>query len=162
MVLRCPYCKSVLKIDETKTRKSKKIRCPKCKKIMKTKEENSIHQKMDSKTIIASKEKVFDENIPENLSIQIKVLDGNEKIFNLKKSKTVFGRSDGDFNINDPNISKKHMVIEVWSRDNIYVRDLSSTNGTFLNGVRIITSKLQNGDLIQIGSTKLQVIIQKA
>jgi predicted Zn finger-like uncharacterized protein len=160
MVVRCPYCKSVLRIDETRA-KSRKIKCPKCKKIMKAKEEVPLLKQADSKTIIANKERVLDENIPQNLNIQVQVLNGEGGVFHLKKSKTVFGRSDGDFNINDPNVSKKHMVIEVWSRDNIYVRDLSSTNGTFLNGTRIITSKLQDGDLLQIGSTKLRVVIKE-
>lgn len=161
MVVRCPYCKSVLKIDDTKARKSKKIRCPKCKKIMKTKEDVPALQKMDSKTIIASKERILDGNIPQNLNIEIQTVDGKKRIFNLKRTRTVFGRSDGDFNINDPNVSKKHMVIEVWSRYNVYVRDLSSTNGTFLNGVRVISSKLKDGDTIKIGSTHLRVLIQE-
>ncbi len=161
MFLRCPCCKSLLRIDETKATKSKKIRCPKCKRIMKPKEGAPAGQGADSKTIIASKEKVLDGDIPENLHIEIKVAGNGEKVFRLKKSRTVFGRSDGDFNIKDPNVSRKHMVIEVWSKDNVYIRDLSSTNGTFLNGVRIISSKLKNGDTIQIGSTRLNVTIQK-
>lgn len=161
MILRCPYCKTILKIDETKAKRSKKVKCPRCKKIMKTKEGPSSQEKIDSKTIIASKERILDENIPQNLKVEIEVLDGKKGIFNLRKRRTVFGRSDGDFNINDPNVSKKHMVIEVWSGDNIYVRDLSSTNGTYLNGVRVISSKLKDGDSIQIGSTHLRVSIQE-
>ncbi len=161
MVLRCPYCKSVLKIDDAKLSRSKKIRCPKCKKIMKSKEDVSAPHTVDSKTIIASKDKILNGNIPEDLHIELHVLDGKKRVFNLKKSRTVFGRTDGDFNIDDPNVSKKHMVIEVWSRDNIYVRDLSSTNGTFLNGVPVISSKLKDGDTIQIGSTHLRVLIQE-
>ncbi len=160
MILRCPYCKSLLRIDERKVIKSKKIRCPKCKRIMKLKDGAPAVQGADSKTIITSKEKVLDGDIPKNLSIEIKVADNERKVFHLKKSRTVFGRADGDFNIKDPNVSKKHMVIEVWSKDNIYIRDLSSTNGTFLNGVRIISSKLKDGDTIQIGSTRLNVTIR--
>lgn len=157
MTVRCPYCKAVVKIGERV--KARHVKCPKCKKIMKIKIAET--RDGDSKTIVASKDKILEGEIPPTLKIQLQEIDGDKRVFELKKRKTVFGRTDGDFNIKDPNISKKHMVIEVWSADNIYVRDLSSTNGTFLNGIQIITSKLKDGDLLQIGSTKLKVIIRQ-
>jgi len=127
---------------------------------MKVKTKSPAGESRDAKTIIASKDKLLDDKIPENLNVVLRLLDGQERIFKLTRTRTIFGRTDGDYNINDPNVSKKHMVIEIWSRDNIYVRDLSSTNGTYLNGTRIITSKLKDGDILQIGSTKLQVVIK--
>lgn len=157
MTVRCPYCKAVVKIGERV--KARHVKCPKCKKIMKIKIAET--RDGDSKTIVTSKDKILEGEIPPTLKIQLQEIDGDKRVFELKKRKTVFGRTDGDFNIKDPNISKKHMVIEVWSADNIYVRDLSSTNGTFLNGIQIITSKLKDGDLLQIGSTKLKVIIRQ-
>lgn len=157
MTVRCPYCKAVVKIGERV--KARHVKCPKCKKIMKIKIAET--RDGDSKTIVASKDKILEGEIPPTLKIQLQEIDGDKRVFELKERKTVFGRTDGDFNIKDPNISKKHMVIEVWSADNIYVRDLSSTNGTFLNGIQIITSKLKDGDLLQIGSTKLKVIIRQ-
>ena len=62
--------------------------------------------------------------------------------------------------LDDPEISKKHAVLEAFSRDNIYIRDLASTNGTFVNGVQVSQRKLIDGDIIRIGSIKLKFYSQ--
>src|SRR4051812_20631800 len=55
---------------------------------------------------------------------------------------------------NDDCVSRKHCVIEV-DRMRVRVRDLGSTNGTHVNGVRITTAELQSGAALSIGSTRL-------
>lgn len=56
----------------------------------------------------------------------------------------------GDILISHPKVSLRHLAIAefqgVWT-----VEDLKSTNGTFLNGARITTSKLSTGDRLQLG-----------
>jgi pSer/pThr/pTyr-binding forkhead associated (FHA) protein len=42
-------------------------------------------------------------------------------------------------------------------RDGVYVHDLGSTNGTYVNGVRIDRSrKLAAGDVVRVGETDLR------
>lgn len=72
------------------------------------------------------------------------------------------GRQQGecDFQINQSNVSRKHAEIKLSGSQGLSVRDLSSTNGTFLNGKKLSTSwnHLNEGDSLSIGSAKLQLL----
>jgi hypothetical protein len=66
------------------------------------------------------------------------------------------GRSeDNDLVINDPLVSRYHAVIEKRGHD-YQIRDLKSTNGTFVGGRRIEERLLEDGDVIQMGDTALR------
>jgi pSer/pThr/pTyr-binding forkhead associated (FHA) protein len=57
----------------------------------------------------------------------------------------------------DAYISGRHARIEVRA-DGVWLVDLNSTNGTFLNGNRLTADRLvRRGDRIQVGSTVLEV-----
>lgn len=68
----------------------------------------------------------------------------------------VLGRKDADIIINDPMVSKHHAAIQNIN-GRILLVDLSSTNGTTLNGESITQSALKQGDRIGIGQTVLVV-----
>lgn len=83
---------------------------------------------------------------------------GESKIYPLKKSKLVIGRSvEADLNLLDPLVSRKHCVIEL--RDNVYVvRNVSTTNPLLLNDQKISEKRLYAGDQLRIGSAALAFI----
>jgi pSer/pThr/pTyr-binding forkhead associated (FHA) protein len=57
---------------------------------------------------------------------------------------------------NDDFASARHVRIEP-RRDGVWVQDLGSTNGTYVNGIRIDRPrKLVLGDLIRVGETELR------
>jgi pSer/pThr/pTyr-binding forkhead associated (FHA) protein len=68
------------------------------------------------------------------------------------------GRLPGNFIvINDPDISRRHCVIErVDGAFSVY--DLGSRNGTKVNGARITRVNLQDGDVITIGTTLITFV----
>ncbi len=77
--------------------------------------------------------------------------------FLFPKGNIIIGRgADADLTIDDDKISRKHAVIEAFSRDQIFISDLASTNGTYINGMRIRSTKLKDGDEIRIGKTRLK------
>lgn len=79
----------------------------------------------------------------------------------LEKGKVVIGRSDeADLKVDDQGVSRKHAMIEIYSRDQFYLSDLASQNGTWLNGMRVRTTRLLHGDLIRLGSTVLKLVVQ--
>ena len=72
---------------------------------------------------------------------------------------TAIGRHpDSAIVINDPDISRRHCVIEK-SGEGFCIHDLGSRNGTKVNGRRVQRQTLSDGDVIRIGSTKLRFYV---
>ena len=65
------------------------------------------------------------------------------------------GRSpDADVFLDDVTVSRNHALL-VRRRDGLYVDDLGSLNGTYVNRRRIESHKLASGDELQVGKYKL-------
>ena len=73
----------------------------------------------------------------------------------------MIGRSeDSQFCLpHDRFFSRHHCIIEI-APPQAFLRDLGSTNGTFVNGLRVDTSYLKHGDRIQGGETVLEVAVE--
>jgi diguanylate cyclase (GGDEF)-like protein len=85
------------------------------------------------------------------------VLAGNNvgEMYKITKSETIIGRgSQADIHVIDDGISRRHAMI-IHRGDEIAVKDLGSTNGTFCNGQRVTEQSLSDGDKIQVGSTTI-------
>ncbi len=70
----------------------------------------------------------------------------------------VIGRAkDAQLVLSDPEVSRRHARLET-QRGTVFLRDLGSSNGTFLNG-RALTSaiELREGDEVDVGTTRLIV-----
>ncbi len=69
-------------------------------------------------------------------------------------------RADNHIRLSDPNVSRKHALLEFIPEKNEYLlTDLQSTNGTYLNDEKIDNSKvLRAGDRIRIGCSVLKVV----
>lgn len=68
---------------------------------------------------------------------------------------TIGRRRSCDLCLLDTGISREHARIEY--RDGIYyIIDLGSTNGTYVNSVRVSVSKIEPGDVIKLGATWLE------
>ena len=68
------------------------------------------------------------------------------------------GRSpNADVSIGDPSISRRHCQFSIDSQGALMVRDLGSTNGIYLDNLRVNKAVLKPGDVVQIGSITLRV-----
>lgn len=77
------------------------------------------------------------------------------KLHALQGGETIIGRSpDVDIFINDARISREHLSIVV-NPQGTELTDLGSTNGTFVNGQRLKTHLLKDGDKVQISSSTI-------
>src|SRR3954447_7652111 len=57
--------------------------------------------------------------------------------------------------LDDPLVSRRHAILEI-QPDGVFVQDLGSRNGVFVNGERAeIRTRLNEGDVIRIGSQDL-------
>lgn len=83
---------------------------------------------------------------------------GTGQIHQITKSRTVIGRSGADFNIEDPEASRQHASVEILGEGAV-LRDLGSTNGTFIELDRIEQEALTNQMEFRIGSHVLMFIV---
>jgi len=66
-----------------------------------------------------------------------------------------FGRrEDNDFQIDDPTVSSVHAEVRV-NGDSIIVRDLGSSNGTFINGEPVKEEPLAIGETLMLGEVEM-------
>lgn len=83
---------------------------------------------------------------------------GKKYEFKLKEGITRIGRSSvADIMITDPSVSRLHCEIEVGS-GGIIVRDLDSSNGTFVDGEQITTAQIHPGQTLQVGAVQMQIV----
>ena len=78
------------------------------------------------------------------------------KMFKIEDDESTLGRSSkADMHVNDVGISRKHAQLVTWGED-VFIDDLDSANGTYLNGTRVDRrQQLQDGDKITLGSTTI-------
>jgi pSer/pThr/pTyr-binding forkhead associated (FHA) protein len=67
------------------------------------------------------------------------------------------GRSTGaEFIVDAALVSRLHCQLTA-TKDSLQVKDLDSTNGTFVNGQRVTTAELKDGDKLAVGRVELMV-----
>ena len=78
---------------------------------------------------------------------------GTGERFELRKQRVLMGRrSDCDIVLIHPMVSAHHCVLQRNDEDGCwYVKDLGSTNGTWVNGRQVVESQLSPRDVISLG-----------
>ena len=82
------------------------------------------------------------------------MIDGDNagKIYSLDKKTITIGRSDEfDIQLADSSCSRKQAMIKFNDNSKPVLKDLDSTNGTFVNGAKITEINIENGDKILLG-----------
>jgi pSer/pThr/pTyr-binding forkhead associated (FHA) protein len=76
-----------------------------------------------------------------------RILPGNER---------TIGRATGaDFIVDAALVSRVHCRVAALAGGELEIRDLDSTNGTYVNGQRIETARLAPGDKLRVGRVEL-------
>src|SRR5262245_12205413 len=65
----------------------------------------------------------------------------------------------GHLKLDDETVSRMHAIIEVNGPGDVSIIDLGSTKGTFVNGQKVNKAKLQSGDTIVVGETRIELAI---
>ena len=88
--------------------------------------------------------KTITEDIPERT---FRILSGGIR---------TIGRSTGaDFIVDAALVSRVHCRLSAMPNGELEVRDLDSTNGTYVNGARVDTARLASGDKLRVGRVEL-------
>jgi len=78
--------------------------------------------------------------------------------FTIGEDRVSIGRSpDAGVFLDDVTVSRNHALL-VKRRDGLYIDDLGSLNGTYVNRRRIESHRLSDGDEIQVGKYKLSYL----
>ena len=91
------------------------------------------------------------------MSFRLVALEGNQRVELREDAPTLIGRSLGcDLPLTHATVSRRHA--EVMSNgEEVWVRDLGSSNGTLVNGSRITESTLVPGDRVTFGEVEFRL-----
>jgi pSer/pThr/pTyr-binding forkhead associated (FHA) protein len=94
------------------------------------------------------------------MDVQMLVVQGRPrgKCLRFPCGEFVFGRGpECHVRPDSPSVSRQHCLLRV-SAGGVRLRDLGSTNGTLVNGTRVVDEQLlADGDLVQLGPLVLRI-----
>jgi pSer/pThr/pTyr-binding forkhead associated (FHA) protein len=99
----------------------------------------------------------YSDILPMSQRAYLEITGSEEKdgIFELGEGAVVVGRStECDIQLGVQNVSRKHARV-VFQNEEYLIEDLESTNGVFVNGIKVVRCVLRNNDQIEIGGVKL-------
>jgi len=105
----------------------------------------------------------FVTKLAEHLNPRLVAINGSKKgtTFPLTADQITIGReSTSVVSLNHASVSRRHCVIER-EGDNFKIRDLGSSNGTFVNGQPVNDKTLNHADQVRIGSIALLFLIEE-
>jgi len=80
----------------------------------------------------------------------------------ITKDKTTLGRRPyNDIVIDNLAVSGEHAVLQMVGAD-IFIEDLNSTNGTYINGKAVKKQLLQHNDTVEIGKYKIRYMVDES
>ncbi len=98
-------------------------------------------------------------------SLALRFISGKYQghVFPIQAGKEIIIGRSGDLEmvLAEDMVSRRHARIAFQGED-IYIEDLASTNGTFVNGEKIRKARLREGDRVLIGTSILKVIYSEA
>ena len=84
----------------------------------------------------------------------------NGRTHELNVDKTTIGRvEDNTFQLADPSVSSHHCEALLRGSD-VVIKDLNSTNGSFINGEKISESVLKPGQTLRLGQIEIQLLTE--
>jgi pSer/pThr/pTyr-binding forkhead associated (FHA) protein len=99
----------------------------------------------------------FADIVPLSQRAYLEITGSEEKdgIFELGERAVVIGRStECEIQLGVQNVSRKHAAV-LFQNEEYFIEDLESTNGVFVNGIKVVKCVLRNNDQIEIGGVKL-------
>ena len=97
---------------------------------------------------------------PPNLKFEILAPGIPPRVLEMRQDIVRIGKlSSSHLQIQDAAVSRVHAVIEATAQGELFVIDLGSSNGTFVNGQKIAKERLRSGDEMTFGQTRVKVTI---
>jgi predicted Zn finger-like uncharacterized protein len=184
VIVSCPSCKAKYQYEEFRfgDSASKKLRCTKCATVFEVNKPLLAGGEAPPTAVIpargtdqtareldAAKSAVFEDDsrlpqlapLPANRRYSLAVILGANagQIYTVTKPRTVLGRgTESDVQLQDSEVSRKHAMLEIRG-DEATVVDLGSTNGTYVDGVRVQKAPIYSNQEFSLGTTTLMFIV---
>ena len=167
MIVVCPACARRYKLDPARLggRTSATVRCPACG----TTSTVEAEAEGDKTSRLAADAGLVPEPahiaageaaLPEGMRVTLAVIEGKDsgKMYRVERPSIVIGRGEGDFQLDDQEVSRRHLRLTVHGT-RVVLHDLGSTNGTFLDETKISEAMLENRAEFRVGATRLMLIV---
>lgn len=98
--------------------------------------------------------------LPDGMRVTLAVLEGKDsgRMFRIDHPSVVIGRGEGDIQIDDPEVSRRHLRLTTHGA-RILLQDLGSTNGTFVDERKISEAEIENRTEFRVGGTRFMLIL---
>lgn len=80
----------------------------------------------------------------------------------LQSVRTTLGRDDANLLVINSHRASRHHAVLIQQGGQVWVRDLDSSNGTWVNDERIACCRLEHGDTVGIGDCQLRFLNRAA
>ena len=167
--VKCPKCKTVIQVANpnavaTASAQAKKTAEKTYTSLPVPEDDEPVEKSRKSGTAELNRNAMLgDESalkLPTDRRFSLAVIQGNHvgEIFPITKPRVVLGRVDADITISDIEASRHHARLDILG-ERVLLRDLNSTNGTFMDDEKVGTATLENQSEFRIGTTVLMLII---
>jgi predicted Zn finger-like uncharacterized protein len=184
VIVSCPSCKTKYQYDEARFGESpsKRLKCTKCATVFEVtkpllSQEESPHTAViafgradrPTQELEGEKSPVYEEDsnlpqlapLPTSRRYSLAVIMGANagQIYTVTKPRTVLGRgTESDVQLHDSEVSRRHAMLEIRGEDGVLI-DLGSTNGTYVDGVRVQRATIVSNQEFSLGTTTLMLIV---
>jgi predicted Zn finger-like uncharacterized protein len=103
-------------------------------------------------------------SVPQGMRISLAYLSGPQAslVKVLDSSRTLIGREEGDVVTKDPETSRRHATLDIHTDGTVWLTDLGSTNGTFVDGIQIFGMiQLVDRQEFTCGKSTFMLLIRK-
>lgn len=97
------------------------------------------------------------------MKLELAVLkkDGSSQIIPIEASEVVIGRSSkNQVSLDEKTVSRQHCKLTS-NGEKLTIEDLDSTNGTYVEGVKVKAQELKGGEKIKLGKLEMQVNVSE-
>lgn len=144
MFVECPHCGANCSLDEKQFVGESQLqaRCKQC----------------NSSFVVKPASKPSRPPVEQTVALAVIEGPGRGQVIRLSKPRMVLGRSGADIVLFDPEVSRKHCVIEAHG-STATLTDLGTTNGTFVSDKSIHSCELEHLSKFRIGATTLMFTV---
>ena len=159
MALSCPNCG--FGIDELpRLAEAAKVLCPQCQEPLTLPEMTIPISIADTPLESSPAPSAPPPGLDPTKKYVLRIVSGKEagKVLDIEKTVVTIGRSGCDLIVDDAELSRRHVRVEIQGAE-VTLKDLDSTNGTFIDDERIGEVFIDNRSKFRVGSHEITLVI---